>query len=95
MNNYQNLLLKTTVPIFSTSRQFETNQNYFKMNQKALIGAASRYIAGRNAVQTVYWRSTPTASGEQAKILKVSKTCAFGKTTSAPSHIKQEHKLRY
>lgn len=65
------------------------------MQPKALIGAASRYITGRNAVQTVYWRTT---SGDQSKLMKVQKTCAFGKSTSQstslPSHIKQEHKLR-
>lgn len=38
-----------------------------------------------------------TTNGDQAKMLKVSKTCAFGKPSNQPalpSHIKQEHKLR-
>lgn len=83
---------------FQSTRQAskqETHTHPSTMHQKALIGAASRYIAGRNAVQTVYWRST--TNGDQAKMLKVSKTCAFGKPSNQPalpSHIKQEHKLR-
>ncbi|GLV31753.1 uncharacterized protein CBL_07512 [Carabus blaptoides fortunei] len=72
-----------------------TDDSHINMVEKALISAASRFIAGRNAVQTVYWRST--TNGNQSKLLKVSKTCAFGKPNnefSMPTHIKQDHKLR-
>lgn len=63
------------------------------MHQKALIGAASRYIAGRNAVQTVYWRTSP--SSESGKFVKVSKTFNFGGASEiTPTHIKQELKIR-
>lgn len=66
------------------------------MVKKALIGAASRYIAGRNAIQTVYWRTTQ--NGDHSKLVKVSKTCSFGNKTNQktpPSHIKQEQQYRY
>ncbi|XP_030751731.1 uncharacterized protein LOC115879179 [Sitophilus oryzae] len=46
-----------------------------------LLGSATRYIAGRNAVQTVYWKSTP---GHQQRFLKLAKTCNFGKAPSPP-----------
>ncbi|XP_077294221.1 uncharacterized protein LOC143916846 [Arctopsyche grandis] len=49
---------------------------------KMLLGSATRYIAQRNAMQTVYWRKT---SDVQAKgFLKYNKTCNFGKKDSVP-----------
>lgn len=41
---------------------------------KMLVGSATRYIAGRHAVQTVYWRKA-TDGG----MVKTTKTCFFGK----------------
>ncbi|GJQ74392.1 hypothetical protein Trydic_g21266 [Trypoxylus dichotomus] len=53
---------------------------------KSLVGAATRYIAGRNALQTVYWRS----SADESKFVKVSKTFNMGKSVQAspPQHLK-------
>lgn len=46
------------------------------MDKRQLIGSATRYIAGRNAVQTVYWRK----SAEEGKgLVKTTKTTFFGK----------------
>lgn len=61
---------------------------------RALVGAATRYIAGRNAVQTVYWR-TRDSSDSSAKMVKVSKTFAFAKVAdqSPPNYVKKEQKL--
>lgn len=42
-----------------------------------LIGSAVRYLAGRNAVQTVYWRTVKDSTGE-LRIVKHQKTCNFG-----------------
>ncbi|KAJ8958304.1 hypothetical protein NQ318_017450 [Aromia moschata] len=45
-----------------------------------LVGAATRYIVGRNAVQTVYWRTpNQNSSASQARMLKVSRTFNYGK----------------
>ncbi|KAK9743603.1 hypothetical protein QE152_g8481 [Popillia japonica] len=46
---------------------------------KPLVGAATRYIAGRNALQTVYWRS----SADESKFVKVSKTFNMGRSMQA------------
>lgn len=46
------------------------------MDKRQLIGSATRYIAGRHAVQTVYWRKA-TADGKG--LLKTTKTTFFGK----------------
>ncbi|XP_018571420.1 uncharacterized protein LOC108911071 [Anoplophora glabripennis] len=68
------------------------------MSSKNLVGAATRYIAGRNAIQTVYWRSPSQAtSSHQPKMLKVSKTFTFGKVEQSgapPYHVQQQQKLR-
>ncbi|CAG9562633.1 unnamed protein product [Danaus chrysippus] len=46
------------------------------MDKRQLIGSATRYIAGRHAVQTVYWRRT----AEDGKgLLKTTKMTFFGK----------------
>lgn len=46
------------------------------MDKRQLIGSATRYIAGRHAVQTVYWRR----AGDDAKgLVKTSKMTFFGK----------------
>ncbi|KAK7794900.1 hypothetical protein R5R35_005660 [Gryllus longicercus] len=42
-----------------------------------LIGSASRYIAGRGAVQTVYWRTTSEEQG--GKMLKYGRVLTFAK----------------
>lgn len=42
-----------------------------------LIGSASRYIAGRSAVQTVYWRTTSDQQG--AKMFKYGRVFKFAK----------------
>lgn len=46
-----------------------------------LIGKATRFIVGRNAVQTVYWRT----SGNQNKLIRYKKTCQFIKPEK-PNH---------
>lgn len=46
------------------------------MDKRQLIGSATRYIAGRHAVQTVYWRRT----GDDGKgMVKTTKMTFFGK----------------
>lgn len=59
---------------------------------KALVGAATRYIAGRNALQTVYWRSSA-----DSKFVKVSKTFNVGKFVEAPppQHMKNGTSIRF
>lgn len=64
---------------------------------RALVGAATRYIAGRNAVQTVYWR-TKESSEAPTKMVKVSKTFTFAKVADRqmpPNHVRTEHKLMF
>lgn len=46
------------------------------MDKRQLIGSATRYIAGRNAVQTVYWRQNPVGS---KGLLKTTRMTFFGK----------------
>ncbi|KPI95841.1 hypothetical protein RR46_11554 [Papilio xuthus] len=46
------------------------------MDKRLLIGSATRYIAGRHAVQTVYWRKS--ADGRNG-LVKTSKMTFFGK----------------
>lgn len=48
--------------------------------KKALVGSATRYIASRNAVQSVYWRTAgnPNVAGGSSKFIKVQRTCNFG-----------------
>uniref|UniRef100_T1H5P7 Uncharacterized protein n=1 Tax=Megaselia scalaris TaxID=36166 RepID=T1H5P7_MEGSC len=48
----------------------------------SLVGKTTRFIAGRNAVQTVYWRS-----GFDGKMYKTNKTCHFDKSQKVPSNI--------
>ncbi|XP_055911985.1 uncharacterized protein LOC129946006 [Eupeodes corollae] len=48
-------------------------------NINALVGATTRYIAGRNAVQTVYWRCK-----ESGKMYKYNKTFEFDKSQKLP-----------
>lgn len=43
-----------------------------------LIGSAVRYLAGRNAVQTVYWRTVKDRITGDVRIVKRSKICNFG-----------------
>lgn len=59
---------------------------------KALLGAATRYIASRNAVQTVYWRSS-----SDSKFVKVSKTFNFGKSVEVPppEYMKNRTSIRF
>ncbi|KAM8710853.1 hypothetical protein ACLKA7_017477 [Drosophila subpalustris] len=52
-----------------------------------LVGATSRYIAGRNAVQTVYWR---TSAGPNSRLLKTNKTCEFDRSTVAPPSVRMQ-----
>lgn len=46
------------------------------MDKRQLIGSATRYLAGRNAVQTVYWRK-PAEEGKG--LWKTSRITFFGK----------------
>lgn len=57
------------------------------MGSSAIVGTTIRYIAGRNAIQTVYWRTT-TNEVPQNKMLKVSKTLNIGNMEKkAPSQV--------
>lgn len=65
---------------------------------RVLVGAATRYIAGRNAMQTVYWRTRECTDATQTtttKLVKLSKTFAFGKIDkeTPPIHMKREQKI--
>lgn len=75
--------------IFTVSAIDDTPKNKStKMpHSTTLVGSASRYISGRNAVQTVYW--IRPHNGSQQKFLKLSKVCNFGKGPSPPSNIKE------
>lgn len=42
-----------------------------------LFGSAIRYLASRNTVQTVYWRTTKDSAGT-VRMLKHKKNCNFG-----------------
>lgn len=42
-----------------------------------LIGTAVRYLAGRNAVQTTYWRTVKDHASGDVRIVKHSKICSF------------------
>lgn len=57
-------------------------------NVNSLVGATTRYIAGRNAVQTVYWRSAP---GPNGKMTKMTKTCEFDKKLKIPQSIRLQN----
>lgn len=49
----------------------------------SLVGKTTRFIVGRNAVQTVYWRSKDS----DGKMYKTNKTCQFDKSLKVPSDI--------
>ncbi|EDV95794.1 uncharacterized protein LOC6557167 [Drosophila grimshawi] len=53
-----------------------------------LVGATSRFIAGRNAVQTVYWR---TSSGPNPRMLKTKRTCEFDRNQQAPQSVRMQN----
>ncbi|EDX09806.1 uncharacterized protein LOC27206287 [Drosophila simulans] len=53
-----------------------------------LIGATTRYIAGRNAVQTVYWR---TSAGPNPRMLKTNKLQNFDRTQKAPQSVRMQN----
>ncbi|XP_017778480.1 PREDICTED: uncharacterized protein LOC108564085 [Nicrophorus vespilloides] len=57
---------------------------------KALVGAATRYIAGRNAVQTVYWRESKDSN---KKMLKLSKNFNLGRSSSPPNHVRDQYNV--
>lgn len=42
-----------------------------------LLRSAIRYLASRNAVQTVYWRTTKDSTGN-VRLVKHNKMCNFG-----------------
>lgn len=42
-----------------------------------LIGSSIRYLASRNAMQTVYWRTTKDSAGN-VRMVKHKKNCNFG-----------------
>lgn len=46
------------------------------MDKRQLISSATRYIAGRHAVQTVYWRKS---AEDGQRMLKTTKMTSFGK----------------
>lgn len=43
-----------------------------------LVGSAVRYLAGRNAVQTVYWRTVKDVHTGETRMVKLQKICNFG-----------------
>ncbi|KAI8040904.1 uncharacterized protein LOC128258163 [Drosophila gunungcola] len=53
-----------------------------------LIGATTRYIAGRNAVQTVYWR---TSAGPNPRMLKTNKLQNFDRSQKAPQSVRLQN----
>ncbi|XP_019765594.2 uncharacterized protein LOC109541232 [Dendroctonus ponderosae] len=57
-----------------------------------LIGSATRYIAGRNAVQTVYWKES---SKSNQRLLKLSKVCSFGNAASPPQKVKELQQVKF
>lgn len=42
-----------------------------------LIGSAVRYLSGRNAVQTTYWRTIKDHVSGEVRIVKHQKICSF------------------
>ncbi|XP_011183689.1 uncharacterized protein LOC105212965 [Zeugodacus cucurbitae] len=54
-------------------------------NVNSLVGATTRYIAGRNAMQTVYWRTLP---GSDGRMVKIHKNCEFDKVQNLPAKIR-------
>ncbi|RZC37825.1 hypothetical protein BDFB_013222 [Asbolus verrucosus] len=70
------------------------------MQGKNFVGAATRYIAGRNAVQTVYWRGVNSNnSGDQQRFMKVLRTVQFAKSQNSssqpPARVREEHNIRF
>ncbi|KAI8126393.1 hypothetical protein FF38_05499 [Lucilia cuprina] len=67
-------------------------------NVNTLVGATTRYIAGRHAMQTSYWRAAPGTSG---KMVKYNKTCEFDRTQQMPKEIRIQrynqnfHKIKH
>lgn len=53
-----------------------------------LVSATSRFIAGRNAVQTVYWR---TSSGPNPRMMKTNKFCEFDRKQQAPQSVRLQN----
>ncbi|XP_044259953.1 uncharacterized protein LOC123008265 [Tribolium madens] len=70
------------------------------MQGKNIVGAATRYIAGRNAVQTVYWRGVKSSS-ENQKFMKVFRTVHFAKPAKSsaapqpPARVIEEQNIRF
>ena len=60
------------------NQRTQKSKQKVNMQGKNLVGAATRYIAGRNAVQTVYWRGV-NSSSDQQKFMKVLRTVQFAK----------------
>ena len=46
----------------------------------SLVGKTTRYIAGRNAIQTVYWRTSET----DGRLIKTNKICQFDRSQKIP-----------
>ncbi|XP_004526791.1 uncharacterized protein LOC101462880 [Ceratitis capitata] len=57
-------------------------------NLQSLVGTTTRYIAGRNAMQTVYWRTLPGTNG---KMVKIHKNCEFDKVQNLPAKIRMQY----
>lgn len=55
---------------------------------KALVGATTRYISGRNAMQTSYWRSS---AGTPGKMVKYNKTCEFDRSQKMPQNLQKQY----
>ncbi|PSN57807.1 hypothetical protein C0J52_04360 [Blattella germanica] len=59
-----------------------------------LIGSASRYIAGRSAVQTVYWRTTSDEQGAKmfkyGRVLKFAKESAESRPSQPPARYQKD-----
>lgn len=57
-----------------------------------MLFSATRYIAGRNAIQTIYWLAAKD-SGD-IKFLKYNRTCVFEKKKNGQKNVDEVYMLR-
>ncbi|EDW37798.1 GL15040 [Drosophila persimilis] len=53
-----------------------------------LVSSTSRYIAGRNAMQTVYWRAS---AGPNPRMVKTHKNFEFDRKQLAPKSVRMQN----
>jgi hypothetical protein len=56
-----------------------------------IVGTATRYLAGRGAVQTVYW----VGDGSGGKMVKYSRVLTFADKNAAAETLHSQHKQRH